>query len=232
MNLKRFLGLSIICATVCLNASMVSAVIGNSTTSDNYESKERGIIAPLDKDGDGVLDEKDKCLDTLPCDKVDENGCTIKKEVVKPVIIPDTDGDGILDNIDKCLDTPKGFEVDETGCSKLVDLNVQFDMNKWEIIDEYTSKIKQFIEFMKNHPEYVVVIEGHTDSDGSDSYNQTLSENRANSVREFIISNGNIPKDRIISKGYGESKPLVENVSIENKAKNRRVIANLSINKE
>jgi OOP family OmpA-OmpF porin len=224
MNLKRFLGLSIVCASVTINASMVSAIIGNSTTSGNYESKERGIIAPLDKDGDGVLDENDKCLDTLPCQKVDKSGCAIKEEI-KPIVISDIDKDGVLDNIDKCPDTPKGFEVDATGCSKSVDLNIQFDMDKWDIKEVQTNKIKQFIEFIKSHPEYVVVIEGHTDSDGSDSYNQTLSENRANSVREFIISNGNIPKDKIISKGYGESKPLVENTSSENKAKNRRVIA-------
>lgn len=224
MNLKKIVGLSIICATVCLNASMVSAVIGNSTTSDNYESKERGIIAPFDKDGDGVLDEKDKCLDTLPCDKVDENGCTIKKEVVKPVIIPDVDEDKVLDNVDKCLDTPKGFEVDETGCSKLVDLNVQFDMNKWEIKEQYTSKIKQLIHFMENHPEYVVVIEGHTDSDGSSEYNKKLSEARANAVTKYIVSKG-IASERLNIKAYGESRPLNSNTTKKDKQENRRVIA-------
>ncbi|MDH4155206.1 MAG: OmpA family protein, partial [Nitrospira sp.] len=65
-------------------------------------------------------------------------------------------------------------------------------------------------------------IEGHTDSDGSNEYNQSLSESRAQSVRQILLDGG-IPSERIEIKGYGESKPIADNDTSAGKAQNRRV---------
>lgn len=219
MNLKKVLGLSLICTTVYLNASMTSAVLGNSVSSNNYQDKERGIIANQDVDGDGILDSKDDCLTTNPCTK---KGCEEPKP--KATVILDSDSDGILDNIDECPDTPKGFEVNNIGCSELVNLDVLFDTGKWTIREESTEKIDRFVEFMKKHKEYFATIEGHTDNVGTESNNQVLSENRANSIKNYIIENG-IEESRLKSVGFGELKPLNDNITNSEKQQNRRVVA-------
>jgi len=66
------------------------------------------------------------------------------------------------------------------------------------------------------------VIEGHTDSTGSDSYNQELSQRRAEAVRNFLVSNG-ITGDRIVARGYGESYPVTVNTTEAGRQQNRRV---------
>ena len=75
---------------------------------------------------------------------------------------------------------------------------------------------------MKENPKLKVEIAAHTDDVGSDSYNLSLSDKRAQSVVDYLIDN-QIPMNRFVAKGYGESQPIVANDSEENKAKNRRV---------
>jgi outer membrane protein OmpA-like peptidoglycan-associated protein len=82
------------------------------------------------------------------------------------------------------------------------------------------SKVKNsFAEF----PGCLITIEGHTDSIGSDSINQKLSEERAGAVRQYIIANSNIPWDKIKSVGYGENNPVASNETTEGQIKNRRI---------
>ena len=75
---------------------------------------------------------------------------------------------------------------------------------------------------MQEHPEINFNVEGHTDSDGDDAFNQTLSEKRAKTVMDKMVSMG-ISPDRLESKGWGESKPISGNTTPEGKANNRRV---------
>ena len=75
---------------------------------------------------------------------------------------------------------------------------------------------------MKEHPDISFSVEGHTDSDGDADMNQTLSEDRAETVKNQLISMG-ISADRLSSKGFGESMPINTNSSPEGKAENRRV---------
>lgn len=217
MELKKILVVLTLGTVISLNAGVVSAISGPNVSSDDYKSGERGIIINQDVDGDGILDSKDDDLETKPC-----KDCN--KEEPKPVVIPDTDGDGILDNVDKCPNTPKGFEVDEVGCSKLVNLEVQFDTGKYNIKTDFTEQLDVFVNFMKKHEKFNAVIEGHTDSVGTNKNNQKLSENRANSVKSYIIENG-IEENRLKSEGYGESKPLNDNKTKQDKQENRRVVA-------
>jgi outer membrane protein OmpA-like peptidoglycan-associated protein len=82
--------------------------------------------------------------------------------------------------------------------------------------------INTIYQLMKEHPELRFSIEGHTDSDGDDSFNQKLSEQRAETVLNALLQMG-IDGSRLTSKGWGESKPLSDNSTPEGKANNRRV---------
>ncbi|WP_051640645.1 OmpA family protein [Thiomicrorhabdus sp. Milos-T2] len=84
------------------------------------------------------------------------------------------------------------------------------------------SRLKPVLDALQRHPNTRVHIEGHTDSDGSSSYNQQLSENRAKNVAFHLMDNG-ISRDRIVTYGYGEERPIASNKTAEGKRMNRRV---------
>lgn len=140
--------------------------------------------------------------------------------VEKPLV--DTDGDGVADINDKCPDTPKGDIVDQNGCSLKVNLNINFDFDSARINNEYDSKITKFADFMKKFPSVKGKIEAHTDSVGTEKYNQDLSERRAAAAVKALEEKG-IDKSRLNSTGYGESKPKATNETREGRAQNRRV---------
>ena len=133
----------------------------------------------------------------------------------------DEDGDGVLDPKDACPHTLKGARVDGRGCWTLQGL--QFATASSEIDLRYTAMLDEAIVVLKDNPSEKVSIDGHTDSDGSDAYNQSLSVRRADSVRSFFEKKGGLDASRFIAKGYGETMPAVPNDSRENKAINRRV---------
>jgi outer membrane protein OmpA-like peptidoglycan-associated protein len=83
--------------------------------------------------------------------------------------------------------------------------------------------LNEAIEVLKANPDVKISIDGHTDSDGSDAYTQSLSERRADSVHKYFETEGGIPEGRFVSKGYGETMPVAPNDSPANKALNRRV---------
>ncbi|ULQ57331.1 OmpA family protein [Flavihumibacter rivuli] len=100
--------------------------------------------------------------------------------------------------------------------------NVFFDFDKWDLRPESFVELDRVVKFLNENPSIVIEMSAHTDSRGSDDYNFRLSDNRARSVMEYILSKG-IGKDRITSQGYGETKPVVPNDSEENMQLNRRV---------
>ncbi len=208
---------------------------------------------PLDSDGDGVYDYKDKCPDTPKGTPVDKNGCSkdsdgdgvydnVDKCPGTPVGAPvdrvgcplDSDNDGVYDYLDKCPGTPEGIKVDNKGCpvpipkKVSIELKVKFDTNKAAIKPIYHDHIQEVANFLNAYPETVAVIEGHTDSTGSEEYNLKLSQKRANAVRMHLINNFNIPHWRLDAKGYGESRPIADNKTKEGKQLNRRVTAVIS----
>merc|ERR1711879_934332 len=139
----------------------------------------------------------------------------------------DSDGDGVVDSLDQCPSTPKGDIVDLSGCSLKVDLNINFETDSEVINNSYDSKIKKFADFMKAFPSVKGKIEAHTDSDGSDAYNQKLSEKRAASAVKALEAYG-VEADRLNSVGYGEMNPKASNETAEGKAMNRRVEGSIS----
>jgi OOP family OmpA-OmpF porin len=171
----------------------------------------------LDGDGDGVEDAKDKCPGTPKGAPVDAVGCEF-----------DSDGDGVVDSQDQCPGTPAGVKVDAIGCPPEIVLEkVFFKFDSAEltpdsvaVLDENIAK-GQAVRLLQN-PGVRIEVAGHTDSVGNDAYNQALSERRANTVRDFLISRG-VAADRLTAKGYGETEPMADNGTEEGRALNRRV---------
>lgn len=105
---------------------------------------------------------------------------------------------------------------------KFVARGILFDVNKATIKPESMGVLNEIAKLMKEHSDLRFSVEGHTDSDGDDASNQTLSELRANSVKNALVEMG-IDASRLETKGFGETKPMSENTSAEGKANNRRV---------
>ena len=100
--------------------------------------------------------------------------------------------------------------------------NIFFDFNKSVLRSESFQELDRVVKLMKDNPYIEIEIAGHTDNVGADEYNLNLSLERANSVVAYIVSKG-ISQNRIIAKGYGESKPIASNDTEEGKQLNRRV---------
>lgn len=139
----------------------------------------------------------------------------------------DSDGDGVIDPNDKCPGTPAGVKVDANGCpevgTKLMSLEgVNFDFDSANLRPESAGILDQAVSVLNENSTVSVQVEGHTDSRGSEGYNQSLSEKRAQAVVDYLVSKG-IPAARLTSVGRGESAPVAPNDSEENMYKNRRV---------
>lgn len=105
---------------------------------------------------------------------------------------------------------------------KIVCTGIKFDVNKATLKPESMGPINEIFSLMQKQPDLKFSVEGHTDSDGDDALNQTLSEHRAKTVMDKLIEMG-ISADRLTSKGFGESIPVSDNSTAEGKANNRRV---------
>jgi OmpA-OmpF porin, OOP family len=207
-----------------------SAPINVNVVNNNYING----INLNDKDQDGVNDDKDKCANTPSNTQVDNNGCPIKTVSQTPSasINDDDDKDGVKNALDKCPHTPLGQKVDAQGCAVnddvFMSLNVLFATNKATIIDNAFVDILKVAEFMRDYPDVVVTIEGHTDDRASIEHNQKLSQRRAEAVRKELIRFG-ADAQKIIAIGYGELKPIATNQTEAGRAQNRRVIATAKI---
>lgn len=137
----------------------------------------------------------------------------------------DSDGDGVVDGQDQCPDTPAGSRVDGTGCPlpKVLKLHgVTFELEKARLRPDAKTILGDIVLLLKKYPDMKVEIAGHTDSTGSQAYNQKLSEERAAAVRAFLIESG-VPEAQVSSRGYGELEPVADNASYEGRELNRRV---------
>lgn len=171
-----------------------------------------------DTDGDGIADKNDKC--PTVAGPRDNMGCPW----------PDTDGDSVLDKDDKCPDV-KGTvanngcpEVSEDVVKKLNDYakTILFDTSKATFQQQTYPVLQSILAILKEYPSSKFSMEGHTDSDGKDAANLTLSQNRAAAVVTYLVENG-IGADRLSSQGFGETMPIASNKTKAGKAQNRRV---------
>jgi len=132
----------------------------------------------------------------------------------------DSDGDGVPDDQDQCPNTPRGAKVDERGCWVLSGLN--FDTDKSDIKPEFNGLLDDVAAVLNNNPSVRIRVDGHTDSRGSDAYNQGLSERRAQAVQAALGQRG-IAADRLSAQGFGERKPAASNATSQGRYQNRRV---------
>ena len=139
------------------------------------------------------------------------------------VIETDSDGDGVIDRLDLCPDTPAGRKVDSHGCPDLLltltGVNFKFDSSAIEpasvtILDQAVAALAKV--------DVAVRIEGHTDSTGTDAYNQKLSERRALAVHAYMTAHG-VAAARLSTVGRGESQPVASNDNADGRFQNRRV---------
>ncbi len=100
--------------------------------------------------------------------------------------------------------------------------DVLFDFDKSNIKPEAAAILDRLVTFMNENKDKKVSLSGHTDSIGTEAYNQALSERRVNSVRDYIVKKG-VAGNRVSGQGFGESKPIADNKTREGRAKNRRV---------
>ncbi len=182
-----------------------------------------------DTDGDGVPDHLDDCPEEAG--PKENNGCPW----------PDRDGDGIPDHLDDCPDLP-GPESNN-GCpeepeapvvKKLNDYSrsIEFDLSKATIRPESYDALESIAEVMKKYPTADFHLAGFTDSTGSAAINEKLSNERAKSVRDYLVDKLGIKSDRLTSKGYGPKNPIATNKTEEGRQKNRRVEIMLKKDKE
>jgi OmpA-OmpF porin, OOP family len=140
-----------------------------------------------------------------------------------PVACADSDGDGVCDDADKCPNTPAGAKVDKVGCPLEQTLKVLFDFDSAELRAESITELERVVTFMNDVPFATSLIEGHTDSVGTEEYNLKLSDRRAKAVYDYLTSRGVDPA-RLSSIGHGESKPIADNATAEGRQQNRRVM--------
>ncbi len=180
----------------------------------------------LDNDQDGVPDTTDKC--PLEPGPIDNQGCPDR----------DRDGDGIVDREDAC---PDQFGVrEEKGCPKKYSMvvvtkekieikkQIKFASGSAKIIGAESEKILDEVGQALNDTPSIkkIRIEGHTDSDGNDAANLTLSQNRANAVMSALIKR-RVDPARMEALGFGETKPIASNMTKAGKAENRRTEFNI-----
>ena len=140
-----------------------------------------------------------------------------------PAKCVDTDGDGVCDEADKCPGTPAGAKVDSVGCPLEQTLKLLFDFDSAELRPESITELERVVTFMNDVPFAKAMVEGHTDSIGTEAYNQGLSDRRAKSVFDYLSSRGVDPA-RLSSIGHGELKPIADNATAEGRQLNRRVM--------
>lgn len=174
---------------------------------------------PKDSDGDGVSDDRDQCPNTVRGARVDANGCEL-----------DSDGDGVVDRNDECPNTRKGAQVDVKGCEIKEEIQlrgVNFETNSDRLLAGATDVLDDAVATLKRNPTITVEVAGHTDSDGTAAYNESLSTRRAQTVYDYLASHG-IDEDRMTVRGYGESEPIADNSTAVGKAQNRRVVLRIT----
>ena len=201
------------------------------------------LLGCPDRDSDGIPDRLDKCPDEKGF--ADRNGCPVrdrdndgvedaddlcpdKAGTTKARGCPDEDDDGFGDSFDKCPGEPGTRE----GCPDLTEeekeflrfaaKNIYFDTGKATLQAESYKTLNRVADILLKYPRYHLLIGGHTDNVGNDEGNRVLSEERAKSCYEFMLSR-NIEAKRISYKGYGETKPVSDNRSEKGRLENRRV---------
>ncbi|MFC5283371.1 OmpA family protein [Pedobacter alpinus] len=209
--------------------------IGNKTKS------QLAFVNPAAVLEQGYVAKYDELKAQIEASKNDDEVNMLKDKVNK--LMSDADGDGVSDFYDKCPNTPAGTKVDGSGCElpkmeivkpvtyiiseedkKVVNdaiKNLEFDLAKATIRSTSFESLNRVANLITTK-NLSLKLAGHTDSQGSDSYNMKLSKDRAESVKAYLVSKG-VNASRIEATGYGESQPIDSNLTDKGRQNNRRV---------
>lgn len=117
---------------------------------------------------------------------------------------------------------PTSTRIDDKRGLVITLSDVLFAFDSAHVRSEYGAMVERVVTFLRDNPDYSLTVEGHTDSTGTDAYNQELSERRAEAVRQALIERGGDPS-RVFAVGFGESRPVASNNTHEGRSQNRRV---------
>ena len=191
-------------AKVITHNFSTSVLLGLSYTFDTTHSpvQTKKIVTP------------ETAIENVSKKKVVTPKVTVQKKIVISEVntARDTDNDGVLDINDKCNNTASLFQVDKTGCPVKMVLNIEFDYKSVAINETYDQDIGILYSYLKKHQDKKIVVSGHTDSVGGNTYNRLLSLERAISFKNILVSIG-IDSKRIVTLGYGEEQPLSKDSS-------------------
>lgn len=173
-----------------------------------------------DTDKDGLNDEVDQCPNEAG--PASRNGCPVK----------DRDNDGVNDDEDRCPDIPgiaanRGCPEVPANVSKSLQstgANITFGTgaNNKKLTVKSNTALNQIVAIMNDNPSLKIRVEGHTDNAGNNDANMTLSADRADAVKAWLVSKG-ISEDRIKAEGFGETMPIADNNTAAGRTKNRRI---------
>lgn len=216
------------------------------TDADDKCPRDAGPAATMgcpDRDGDGIADSEDKCPSengpaaTMGCPDRDGDGvadkddaCPDKRGDSAHKGCPDTDGDGIYDDEDRCPEQagvaalrgcPEIKQEDKAKLERAIKL-VQFESGKEVLLKSSYAVLDEVVNVMNSYSNYNLLINGHTDAAGDDKMNQVLSERRAKTCYDYLVSKG-IAAGRMDSGGFGETQPKGDNTTAAGRKENRRV---------
>jgi len=153
-------------------------------------------------------------------------------QILYPTLVEslkDSDKDGVIDVRDLCANTPRGTDVNNDGCP-LTELEyfrfnfaAQFEVGRYQLKNEFHTSLHTLASLLQDNPETMVLIEGHTDNIGTESFNLTLSQKRAHAIAHALTSVFDISPDRIRAFGYGPNRPIASNETETYRLLNRRV---------
>ena len=194
-----------------------------------YEIQAKNIVGSIDalqKDRQFMFDKVKTLqseIDTKNSQLADLQGKSREQQIVQERLAAEKRFNELFIEVQN-LFSPDEAEVYKKGDSLVIRLRaIQFPVGKSVIMPDNYPLISKIQQSIRTFGEPDVIIEGHTDSTGSNELNELLSQQRAESVRQYLLANKTLSYDRIVAVGYGSSKPLASNATEEGRAVNRRI---------
>ena len=180
-----------------------------------------------DADGDGVCDGLDQCPNTAPGSKVDEHGCADIQKTSMSTRAPEAPPKTVEPPAPAKPQPSKPVSEMErklisTGTIRLE--NVYFETNSAKLLPESESTLNEAGEVLEKFGDLKIEIEGHTDTRGAAPHNMALSQDRAASVRQYLLDHFKLSPGNYVAKGYGETRPETKERNQEELLRNRRVV--------